>query len=136
MKGQTAAGLLWDASASFGSNQVGFFIHNTVNASLGPQTPDQFDPGLYRQRDLNVNLDVSYAFNEMLHVAGGAEWRELLGALKHQGYEGFFSLEPHLQVAGRSFGYTGHDLFAKAHAALMNLLTETGWQTPAATSAS
>ena len=76
MKGQTAAGLLWDASASFGSNQVGFFIHNTVNASLGPQTPDQFDPGLYRQRDLNVNLDVSYAFNEMLHVAGGAEWRE------------------------------------------------------------
>ncbi len=67
---------------------------------------------------------------------GGAEWRELLGALKHQGYEGFFSLEPHLQVAGRSFGYTGHDLFAKAHAALMNLLTETGWQTPAATSAS
>ena len=67
---------------------------------------------------------------------GGAEWRELLGALKHQGYDGFFSLEPHLQVAGRSFGFTGHDLFAKAHAALMNLLTETGWQTPAATSAS
>ncbi len=59
---------------------------------------------------------------------GAAEWRELLGALKADGYSGFFSLEPHLQVAGRSFGYTGHDLFAKAHAALMGLLTETGWQ--------
>lgn len=60
--------------------------------------------------------------------AGSAEWRELLGALKADGYAGFFSLEPHLQVAGRSFGYTGHELFGKAHAALMGLLAETGWQ--------
>ena len=59
---------------------------------------------------------------------GGAEWRELLRALKADGYDGFFSLEPHLQVAGRSFGYTGHDLFAQAHTGLMTLLTETGWQ--------
>ncbi|MYB77644.1 MAG: sugar phosphate isomerase/epimerase [Chloroflexi bacterium] len=67
---------------------------------------------------------------------GRAEWRELLGALKADGYAGFFSLEPHLQVAGRSFGYTGHDLFAKAHAALMNLLTETGWQAASPANAS
>jgi sugar phosphate isomerase/epimerase len=59
---------------------------------------------------------------------GAAEWRELLTALKAEGYSGFFSLEPHLQVAGRSYGYTGHDLFAKAHAGLMGLLAETGWQ--------
>ena len=63
---------------------------------------------------------------------GSAEWRELLGALKEQEYDGFFSLEPHLQVAGRSFGYTGRDLFAKAHAGLMNLLAETGWQSAGA----
>ena len=67
---------------------------------------------------------------------GSAEWRELLGALKADGYDGFYSLEPHLQVAGRSFGYTGHDLFAKAHGALMDLLTETGWQAPSNVSAS
>ncbi len=67
---------------------------------------------------------------------GSAEWRELLGALKADGYDGFYSLEPHLQVAGRSFGYTGHDLFAKAHGALIDLLTETGWQAPSNVSAS
>ena len=67
---------------------------------------------------------------------GSAEWRELLGALKADGYAGFFSLEPHLQVAGRSFGYTGHDLFGKAHAALMGLLAETGWQASSTVSAS
>ena len=67
---------------------------------------------------------------------GSAEWRELLGALKADGYTGFFSLEPHLQVAGRSFGYTGHELFGKAHAALMGLLAETGWQAPSTARAS
>ena len=67
---------------------------------------------------------------------GSAEWRELLGALKADGYAGFFSLEPHLQVAGRSFGYTGHELFGKAHAALMGLLAETGWQASTPASAS
>lgn len=67
---------------------------------------------------------------------GSAEWRELLGALKADGYAGFFSLEPHLQVAGRSFGYTGHGLFGKAHAALMGLLAETGWQASSTVSAS
>lgn len=67
---------------------------------------------------------------------GSAEWRELLGALKADDYAGFFSLEPHLQVAGRSFGYTGHELFAKAHAALLGLLAETGWQAQSTVSAS
>ena len=76
VKGQTASGLLWDASAGYGSNEVDFFIFNTVNASLGPDTPDEFDPGLYRQEELNINVDLSYAATEMLSLAGGAEWRD------------------------------------------------------------
>lgn len=67
---------------------------------------------------------------------GGAEWPELLVALKDEGYDGFFSLEPHLKVAGRSFGHTGHELFAKAHAGLMDLLTQMGWQAAATSGAS
>ena len=76
VKGQTAAGLLWDASASYGANEVDFFIFNTVNASLGPATPDEFDPGLYRQEEVNVNLDLGYAVSDMVNLAGGAEWRD------------------------------------------------------------
>ena len=74
---RTAAnGLTWDASAGYGSHQADFFLYNTVNASLGPDTPRDFDPGLYRQAEVNLNLDVSWAATEMVHLAGGAEWRD------------------------------------------------------------
>ena len=76
VKGQTAGGLLWDASAGYGSSEVDFFIFHTVNASLGPATPDEFDPGLYRQREVNVNVDLSYAVSNVVNLAGGAEWRD------------------------------------------------------------
>ena len=75
VRGETG-GLRWDAGAGFGSNEVDFFIRNTVNASLGPSTPSSFDPGVYRQREIDVHLDLSYAVDERLDMAGGAEWRE------------------------------------------------------------
>ena len=76
VRGQTDSGLRWDAGAGFGSNAVDFFIRNTVNASLGPATPTSFDPGVYEQQELHVNLDASYPVGETLDLAGGAEWRE------------------------------------------------------------
>ena len=71
-----ANGLTWDASASFGAHESDFFFENTVNASLGPDTPRDFDPGLYRQQDVNLNFDVSYAASDLVNVAAGAEWRD------------------------------------------------------------
>ena len=73
--GQLAGGTLWDVSVTAGANTADFFFRNTVNASLGPETPDTFDPGLYRQQELGFNLDVSHAVNDRLNVAAGAEWR-------------------------------------------------------------
>jgi len=76
VRGRTGGGLRWDAGAGFGANTVDFFIRNTVNASLGPSTPTSFDPGVYEQQELHVNLDASYPVSETLDLAGGAEWRE------------------------------------------------------------
>ncbi len=74
---RTAAnGLTWDASAGYGAHEADFFLYDTVNASLGPETPRDFDPGLYRQAELNLNLDVSWAATDLVHLAGGAEWRD------------------------------------------------------------
>ena len=71
-----ANGLTWDASASYGAHESDFFFNNTVNASLGPDTPRNFDPGLYRQEEVNLNFDVSYAAIDIVNIAGGAEWRD------------------------------------------------------------
>ena len=71
-----ANGLTWDASASYGAHESDFFFNNTVNASLGPDTPRNFDPGLYRQEEVNLNFDVSHAVNDIVNVAAGAEWRD------------------------------------------------------------
>ena len=76
VRGQFAGGVLWDASASAGSSEADFFIYDTVNASLGPATPTTFDPGLYRQDELGLNVDLSYPVSERVHLAGGAEWRD------------------------------------------------------------
>ena len=51
-----ANGLTWDASASYGAHESDFFFNNTVNASLGPDTPRNFDPGLYRQEEVEPQL--------------------------------------------------------------------------------
>ena len=64
-----ANGLTWDASASYGAHESDFFFNNTVNASLGPDTPRNFDPGLYRQEEVNLNFDVSHAVNDIVNVA-------------------------------------------------------------------
>ena len=71
LRGHTHGGLLWDLSGSFGQNAVDFFIDNTVNASLGPQSPASFDPGIYMQREIGANLDLNYTVNDMVNVAGG-----------------------------------------------------------------
>ena len=75
VRGILANGMTWDASASYGTHESDFFFKNTVNASLGPETPREFDPGLYRQEDVNLNFDVSYAATDVINIAAGTEWR-------------------------------------------------------------
>ena len=87
----TSGDLAWDASASWGKSNMDFYMYNTVNASLGPNqpcsdkgtssaVPDQpctpyFNPGIYDQQEINLNVDLAYELNERVTVAGGGEWR-------------------------------------------------------------
>ncbi len=72
----TAAGFVWDVSGSVGAHETDLFISDTVNASLGPDTPTGFELGSNRQREVGVNFDVSYAATEMVNIAAGVEWRD------------------------------------------------------------
>ena len=62
VRGEIAADLGWNLSAAYGRHASDFFIKNTVNASLGPDTPTEFDPGDYIQADTNINLDLTYPY--------------------------------------------------------------------------
>ena len=76
VRGFTAAGFNWDASVSVGAHETDLFIRDTVNASLGYDTPTAFELGSNRQREIGVNVDVSYAATDMVNIAAGAEWRD------------------------------------------------------------
>ena len=73
-------GLNYDLSAQRGSNKTEFYIRNTINGSLGPNTPRDFVPGGQEQTETVYNLDLSYGFEvglaSELNIAVGAEYRE------------------------------------------------------------
>ena len=75
LRGVARNGLNWDASVNVGTSEVNQFIYDTVNASLGYDTPTSFRPGTYRQADIDLNFDVSYRVNDIVNAAAGTEWR-------------------------------------------------------------
>ena len=108
VRGTTATGLRWDLSGSIGQNQVDTFIFDTVNASLGPDSPTSFKPNLLQQTETGLNADLSYVASDTINIAGGAEWRNeqyMLGA----GDDASWAIGPY---AGQGFssasnGYNG-----------------------------
>jgi sugar phosphate isomerase/epimerase len=57
---------------------------------------------------------------------GEGQWSETLSALDASGFDGFFSLEPHLASAGPYSGFSGPELFAEAARAFRELLRKQG----------
>jgi sugar phosphate isomerase/epimerase len=53
---------------------------------------------------------------------GEGQWPETLSALDASGFDGFFSLEPHLASAGPYSGFSGPELFGEAVRAFRELL--------------
>ena len=80
VKGSMANGLLYDVSAGIGENNMDGFLNNSLNPSLGAESPRDFDIGEYTQQETNFNVDLSYPMDvgmaSDLNIAGGFEWRE------------------------------------------------------------
>jgi iron complex outermembrane receptor protein len=76
LRGVTDNDFSWSASAYWGEHESDFFINNTVNASLGEDTPRDFDAGSYGQEDINLNADFVMPIGNDISLAFGAEYRE------------------------------------------------------------
>ncbi len=108
-------GLFYDVSYTYGQNDVNFFINNTINASLGPNTPTSFTPGGYTQEDSNFNLDLSYGVpNDMfasdINIAMGFEHRREQFTIR-AGDPNSFAIGP---LAAPSLGFPGGQGFASS----------------------
>ncbi|WP_159620561.1 sugar phosphate isomerase/epimerase family protein [Ruania rhizosphaerae] len=57
---------------------------------------------------------------------GDGEVAETMRALAADGFDGFFSLEPHLSAVGTFGGFSGPELFTEAHRAFTSLLDAEG----------
>ncbi|WP_411819112.1 TonB-dependent receptor [Hyphococcus formosus] len=107
--------LSYDLSVTYGQNDINFFINNTVNASLGPNTPTEFRPGGYTQKDLNFNADFAYAIpNDMfasdIVLAMGFEHREEEFTIR-AGDPASFQIGP---LAAPSMAYPGGQGFSSS----------------------
>ena len=69
------AGHSYDLSGSVGRNEADFGLNNTVNPSMGPDTPRNFYTGSYIELEKGINFDLSKAYDS-LTVSYGLEWRE------------------------------------------------------------
>jgi iron complex outermembrane receptor protein len=80
MKGFLASDWAYDFSVSLGYSGIDYLISNTINPSLGPDSPMSFKPGGARQIERSVNFDITKfvdgIMNEPIHIAAGVEWRK------------------------------------------------------------
>lgn len=80
-RGDNDDDLHFDISASWGRNQLDYFLNNTINPGLVDPvlgTPGQrnFDMGGYEQSEFNLNADFSLEVDSDLLLSGGLEWRK------------------------------------------------------------
>jgi iron complex outermembrane receptor protein len=71
----------WDVSASYGRNDTGLFLDNSINASMGPDSPTAFSLGHLIEGELDLNADAVYTLPVSflpapVNIAFGAERRD------------------------------------------------------------
>jgi len=116
--------------------------HELLDAVDSPSLRAAWDPANFVQVGVDRPFDTGFAMMRphlaYVHVkdarsgsgevvpagAGDGQVRQLLTALRDDGFDGFFSLEPHLARAGAHGGFSGPELFTVAHDAFTALLDD------------
>ncbi len=64
-----------DVSATFGGNKQGYSVNNTINRSLGANSPTSFKPGGYEFSHVVGNFDINKNLSDMFSIGFGTEVR-------------------------------------------------------------
>jgi iron complex outermembrane receptor protein len=63
LRGELENGLAYDFSARIGENEIEYTLRNTINPSLGPDTPTSFRPGDLVNEETQFQADFTYEFD-------------------------------------------------------------------------
>ena len=78
-RGELKTGLAYDLSATYGASRIRYRIENTLNPSLGPDTPTSFRPGDLGNDEFALNADFAWPRialgRRQGHLAFGLEYR-------------------------------------------------------------
>jgi iron complex outermembrane recepter protein len=114
-KGETDSGFRYDLSGTLARNSLTLSMTDSLNASFGPLSQTSFEFGSLIQKELNVNLDLSYpveaGFASPVTLSAGAEYRRETykateGDLQSYAAGPFASQRLYLQTAPGSGVYT------------------------------
>ncbi|HKR92360.1 TonB-dependent receptor [Novosphingobium sp.] len=79
LRGEITNNLRWDVSGRYGRNRIGYSLSNSINASLGPQSPTSFNTGSQIQTEYAANADFTWLAEVGLYrpisISFGGEWR-------------------------------------------------------------
>jgi iron complex outermembrane recepter protein len=80
VRGEFGNGTRYDFSLGLGYSKIDYFLYNTTNPSMGPDTPSSFKPGVYETIENTAGVEfvtpVEMAgLSAPLSFAYGAEWR-------------------------------------------------------------
>jgi len=80
VRGRFTERLSWDLGASYGRNRIDYSLANSINASLGPQSPTAFYLGRLEQEEKVASANFNYelpvaALAQPVNIAFGTEFR-------------------------------------------------------------
>ena len=80
IRGEFAESGSFDLSGRYGYDEISYTLRNTINPSLGPETPTSFRPGDLSNEEIQVALDLTYDMDLGLYspvtLAGGIAYMD------------------------------------------------------------
>ena len=66
--------LSYDIGARYGESKVEYTLMNTINPSMGPQSPKEFRPGDLINEETQITADFTYTVSDSTSLAFGASF--------------------------------------------------------------
>jgi len=117
LEGEFANEMTYDISARYGSNEIAYTLENTINPSMGPDSPTSFRPGDLTNEELQLSADFTQLFEvgfdselvlafgvtymeETYELGGGDEASYSVGAYSSPDPYGFCNADGTASAAG------------------------------------